>query len=125
VSELATFITSRAIKSLHGLPANWDLRGSDAPRETAINIAAALVKTLNERVVAAAEARFTTASVSADEDGNVVLEWWHGAKKLALHIPDQTPPQYVKIWGPRIDEDMEDGQLEEREFYRLWHWLHS
>jgi hypothetical protein len=125
VSELATFLTSRAIKSLLGRPANWDFRGSDAPRKTAVNLASELVKTLNERVVAAAESRFTTASVSADEDGNVVLEWWHGAKKLALHIPDDAPAQYVKVWGPRIDVDMEEGELEDREFHLLWRWLNS
>jgi len=44
-------------------------------------------------------------NVIADTNGDVVLEWWHGKKKLTVYIEDERA-EYVKVWGvnPRMTE---------------------
>jgi len=60
--------------------------------------------------------------VSANEDGDVVMEWWHGVRKLTIYVGARAAG-YIKVWGPRIDKDMEDGQVVEGNVRPLWLWL--
>jgi hypothetical protein len=59
---------------------------------------------------------------SASEDGEIVLEWWHGIKRLTVYVgPHQS--SYVKSWGPHLVNEMEDGLLPEDWVVSLWAWL--
>ncbi len=63
--------------------------------------------------------------VSADEDGDVVFEWWKGRKKLSAYISPTTAEYItVKKEGPSVK--MEDGSIDTPEDCRmLWRWLIS
>jgi hypothetical protein len=61
--------------------------------------------------------------VVLDAEGNVVLEWWEGQKKLTVYVHSETV-EYFKVWGPDIFTEMEDSEAEEIEDRRmLWNWL--
>lgn len=63
--------------------------------------------------------------VSADEDGEVVFEWWKGRKKLSVYI-SPTTAEYITVekTGPSVT--MEDGPIGmPTDRRRLWHWLTS
>lgn len=53
--------------------------------------------------------------------GEKVYEWWSHKKKLVLYLSDDGSKQYVKVWGPDMDLEMEEGDFES--FYGLWDWL--
>ncbi len=62
--------------------------------------------------------------VSASERGDIVLEWWSGPHKLTLYFGSSSV-EYVRVWGPNIESEMDDGPLKTRdEFEALWRWLH-
>ena len=64
--------------------------------------------------------------VSAGEDGEVLLEWWRQDRKLSLYLGDGTAPEYIKVRGAHIDDDMESGELQSANAFRaLWTWLHA
>jgi hypothetical protein len=60
--------------------------------------------------------------VSADPYGNIVFEWWKGEKKLTIYVSPDTK-EYVKVWGPDIFSEMEDGDIEKEDSQALWRWL--
>ena len=63
--------------------------------------------------------------VSADEDGEVALEWWKGRKKLTVYV---TPKEveYIKVEKVNSSLEMKDGSIERPEDRRtLWNWLLS
>lgn len=61
--------------------------------------------------------------VNVSSEGDVVLEWWHEHRKLTVYIsPDGA--EYVRVWGPDIHEDMDDGDASPAtNFPKLWAWL--
>ncbi len=62
-------------------------------------------------------------NVTASADGEVVLEWGHGIKKLTIFIGNQNV-EYVKDWGADINTEMEDGYINSPDVRRaLWKWL--
>jgi hypothetical protein len=64
-------------------------------------------------------------NVIADANGDVVLEWWHGKKKLTVYIEDERA-EYVKVWGTNIHSEMLNGDAELISTGRsLWLWLVS
>jgi hypothetical protein len=55
--------------------------------------------------------------------GDVVLEWWSGAKKLTVYVTSDTV-EYLKAWGPDIEADMAEGDAADADTRReLWAWL--
>ncbi|MGL4568288.1 MAG: hypothetical protein ACRCU6_07135 [Fusobacteriaceae bacterium] len=63
--------------------------------------------------------------INVSEDLEVVLEWWHGSKKITIYIKDKSV-EYVKTWGADIDNEMEDGEIEtEEDIEYLWQWINS
>jgi hypothetical protein len=40
---------------------------------------------------------------STDEDGEQVLEWWHGTRKLTMY-----KSVTLKVWGANIETEMEE-----------------
>lgn len=52
-----------------------------------------------------------------------VLEWWSsGPRKLTIHI-GPTDITYVKVWGPDIEHEMEEGRMSDTTIGELWAWL--
>ena len=62
--------------------------------------------------------------VNFSED-EVVFEWWHGQRKVTVYISGGSA-EYVRIWGPNIDQDMEDGVANtSATIEKLWQWIAS
>jgi hypothetical protein len=62
-------------------------------------------------------------NVTMSHEGEVVLEWWYGAKKLTVYV-GTTGASFVCVWGPNVHDEMEDGALNSHEVAsRLWLWL--
>jgi hypothetical protein len=58
-----------------------------------------------------------------DFDDSTILEWWKKDKKLTLYT-DGESLEYIKVWGARINEDMEDGLIGSRQdLLDLWKWI--
>jgi len=113
--------TLSSLRALRSFGHDWDGNGSAAPRVGAIDAASRFVQQSAEDVVST-RAGWARPHVSANEDGNVVLEWWCGARKLTLYI-SQHSASYVRVWGPDMVGQMQDGELPEGEFINHWNWL--
>jgi hypothetical protein len=106
------------------LAANWDGRGSAAPSPQAIRSARDWLRFLS-RAAESSGTPWSPPHISASEDGAVTFEWWQGERKVTLYFSDRAP-EYLKVWGPHIFEQMESGNLRSSESYRdLWSWLHA
>jgi hypothetical protein len=100
----------------------WNGYDAGAPKREAIDHASVWIGFLYEDVLTTGERRIAP-NVVADADGNVVFEWWKGQKKLTLYFHPETV-RYVKVWGPDIFSEMENGDAEGIEACRmLWTWL--
>lgn len=63
--------------------------------------------------------------VSIDSSGESLFEWWRKDRKLSIYISEPVP-EFIKIWGAHIDDEMESGPLQSSESFRaLWDWLHA
>ncbi len=123
VLVVALFPERTAIDKLRNYPDNWDGYGSVKPDPLAIQHAAAVIDKLYE-VAVSSEFAWARPHVTASEDGNVVFEWWNGAKKLTIYIgPDSA--DFIKVWGVDIVNEMSDGVLTKAAFKDLWSWLCS
>lgn len=61
--------------------------------------------------------------VTADEDGDVMFEWWNGEKGLTVYVSEEGA-SYIRDWGPNITSEMDDGEASTPESRRmLWAWL--
>ncbi len=110
------------IRSLLTWEANWNGYGAMAPDTQAV-----------ERAVGWISALYTDTSdlglpwlepnVTASVDSEIVLEWWHGGKKLTVYVGDGSA-EYVQVWGADVDQDMAEGNAGGRDARRrLWRWL--
>ncbi|WP_216920626.1 hypothetical protein [Synechococcus sp. CCAP 1479/9] len=58
-------------------------------------------------------------------DQEVSLEWWSANKKLTIYFSD-TAIEFIRVWGPDIKNEMEDGEVVNPfSFVALWQWLIS
>jgi len=58
-------------------------------------------------------------------DQEVTLEWWNANKKLTIYFSDAAI-DYIRVWGPNIKNEMEDGEIVNPfSFVALWQWLIS
>lgn len=66
-----------------------------------------------------------TPHVTTEGEGDVQLEWWHGDRALLITITASSV-DYLRVWGHRINEDMEEGDNPSPEtLISLWQWLYS
>ena len=57
------------------------------------------------------------------EDREFTLEWWNGERKITVFIPVRAG-RYLKIWGPYMTNEMEDGDLVGDDMLeKLFQWL--
>lgn len=102
------------------LQRNWDGYGSARPDQTAIESTRQLIEGAYRSI--APLIGWQNPHASASEDGEIVLEWSHGIKRLTIYVgPHQST--YVKSWGPHLVNEMEDGPLPDDWVVSLWAWL--
>lgn len=61
--------------------------------------------------------------VNISVEAEVVFEWWREHKKLTVYILKDTA-EYIKVWGPDIDNEMQEGLAKScAELTSLWKWM--
>jgi len=121
VTSLKLYSTTAALGALRARNENWDGYGSAKPQNSAISAAMAYCGIFNEELSNSPFA-WSMPHVSSNEDGHVTLEWWSLARKLTIYVT-ATKAKYIKVAGPNITTDMEDGDIETGQFRELWSWL--
>lgn len=114
--------TGVEIIGLLSWPEGWNGYDAAAPISGAVRHALEWIEDLYEDTLTTSRG-WISPNVVADAQGNVVLGWWEGRKKLTIYVHPETV-EYVKVWGPDIFSDMEDGEVERAEDrWALWNWL--
>ena len=107
---------------LESLQPNWDNRGSLAPSKLTVSVARAWLENLKNAARDAGRA-WNQPHISASEDGEVTFEWWKENRKITLYFGGESI-EYVKVWGPNIQTEMDTGQVNLADDFRaLWTWL--
>jgi hypothetical protein len=118
--ELSLFALHEQLDRIASLPANWDGRRSARPNQAAVENARQLLEDTYRQT--ARTISWQSPYLSSSEDGEIVLEWWNGIRKLTIYVgPDQST--YIKSWGPHLLDEMEDGVLPADWIPLLWTWL--
>jgi hypothetical protein len=109
---------------LANLEPNWDSRGSPAPTAEAISAARQWLQPL--RTAAAVSGySWSAPHISASDGAEIAFEWWRGDRKITLYFNDGAP-EYLKVWGPHIFDQMESGEILSSDFFgTLWFWLNA
>ena len=114
--------TISEIITLLSWPEGWNGYDAAAPNSESVGHALIWIEDLY-RDTLTTDTGWSAPHVVLDAHGNVVLEWWEGQKKLTIYV-HPGPVEYVKVWGPDIFSEMEDGEVEGVEDRRaLWNWL--
>lgn len=59
------------------------------------------------------------------EDGNLEMSWWRKTKALIFTITPEGDVLYLKVWGPHMERDMEEGENPtDAQIVELWKWLY-
>ncbi len=114
--------TFNKIYNLLTLPDGWNGYDGCAPQSAAVEYAHHWMSLLYLEVTSSGQ-KWLDPNVTASGEGEVVFEWWQGSKKLTIYIGNQSA-EYVKVWGPDINTDMEDGLADSLDMRGLlWKWL--
>ena len=121
VNEIPIYGTTQRIRLLQDWGANWD--GAEAVAVNAATVARATAL-INQMYVTASQigVDWSDPNVTASPHGEVVLEWWNREKKLTIYV-SENQSDYVKVWGPDIDNEMDDGILSDNQIANLLVWL--
>lgn len=112
--------TERDISKLRTWQEGWD--GYDAPEPKRKSIDAAL-GWIGELYRDVRDVLWIKPLVTADEEGDVVFEWWRGRKKLTVYISPEAV-DYIKVERRDTGTEMHDGIIETpRKHRELWNWL--
>ncbi|MBR8828429.1 MAG: hypothetical protein DSM107014_11115 [Gomphosphaeria aponina SAG 52.96 = DSM 107014] len=61
--------------------------------------------------------------INVTEAQEIVLEWWNKTKKITIYI-DQETIDYIKVWGPDMDNEMEEGSITlDQDLKNFWNWI--
>lgn len=64
--------------------------------------------------------------VNLSQEGEVVLEWWQGTRKLTIYVSEEHASSFVKVWGANTIAEMEDGEWSTiGDLQELFRWLHG
>jgi hypothetical protein len=114
------WVTRQNIEKLNQLSENWNGNFVSAPDRKAITKAKSWVSVFFESINST---RWLTPNITADENGEVVFEWWSNKQKLTIYI-GQANPYFIKVSGPDIQNEMEDGEIHSSlDFKEVWDWL--
>lgn len=120
----AIFPTLNKIHNLLALPDGWNGYNACAPPRHAVKYAQHWISLFYKQVIRS-DQNWLSPNVTASSEGEVVFEWWQGSKKLTVYVSNQSA-EYLKVWGPDVNTDMEDGEADSPETLRLlWKWLMS
>lgn len=62
--------------------------------------------------------------INSNDEGEIVLEWWHRARKLTVYV-EAAQINFVRVWGADISTQMDDGIVQNpQHFLQIWRWLH-
>jgi hypothetical protein len=112
------------LDALNSLKENWDLRGSPPPASAAVAAARDWLQPLREAAHLSGSS-WRAPHISASDAGEVTFEWWRGARKITVYFGEGAP-EYVKVWGPHIIDQMESSKLKSSDAFRaLWLWLNA
>lgn len=66
-------------------------------------------------------------TISYDEsDDTTDISWWRENKSLIITVEPENPISYLKVWGPNIHSEMEEGQdTSSNHLLELWQWLYA
>lgn len=120
-NELQIYSVIQKIRSLKSWGENWDGAGAAAINQISIASAVALIRNLYV-VARQIDIEWLEPNVTASPHGEVVLEWWNYTKKLTVYV-NEDQLDFIKVWGPDIDHEMEDGQVSEENSKHLLAWL--
>lgn len=119
---MVALIDDDRIEELRTLPANWNGYDAAAPNQASIDHTIRWSTEQNERIADLPEPTF----VNLDAWGDVVFEWRAdrgGMYSLTIYIESEVV-SYLKAWGPDINTEMEDGDIERPEqVSELFDWL--
>lgn len=105
-------------------PEGWNGYDALAPDYKAVQYAVHWIELFYQEVIASGQ-EWIEPNVTASAEGEVVFEWWRGAKGLAIYVGNQSA-EYLKDWGANINTEMEDGYANSPDIRRnLWMWLMS
>jgi hypothetical protein len=100
----------------------WNAYDVAAPNPNAVRRAMLWIEQMYEDALALGE-EWHSPHVAADEDGDVMFEWWNEDKALTVYV-SENDVRYIKGWGLNIETEMEDGEATTPERRRmLWTWL--
>lgn len=100
---------------------NWDGYDSKKPTEQILEHAQAVIEGFVDTVISNRYVLLTP-FISTDEAGHITVQWNKKSRELHLHITQQES-RYLKVWGPNINTEMEEGILNSDEYIMLWEWL--
>jgi len=110
---------------LSNLEANWDGRGIEAPTRRAVQNARFWLPSMLAGAASAGKP-WLPAHIAPAGEGELTFEWWRGDRKITLYFGDGARPEFLKVWGPHIQDEMDSGELDSVDAFRaLWAWLHS
>lgn len=100
---------------------NWDGYDSKKPTEQILTHARAVIDAFVNTIISNGHVLLTP-FISTDEAGHITVQWNKKPRELHLHITQQET-QYLKVWGPNINTEMEEGILNSDKYTMLWEWL--
>jgi hypothetical protein len=110
------------LDTLEKLKPNWDSRGSSPPAADAISAARKWLRPLRAAATSSGSP-WRAPHISASDAGEIAFEWWRGERKITVYFSGRAP-EYLKVWGPHIFDQMESGEILSSEFFgTLWLWL--
>jgi hypothetical protein len=114
--------TVNKLRNLRTWQQGWNGYDAAAPKREAIRRAMVWIAAMYEDALATT-GEWHTPHVAANEDGDVLFEWWNEDKALTVYVSEDTA-RYIKGWGLNIDTDMEDGEATRHGRRQdLWEWL--
>jgi hypothetical protein len=126
-SQLARLFTQTSRQKLvefAKLPADWDGRGSAAPRADSVANASTRLSELYR--LATAHGVWREPHISSSEDGDVTFEWWSGRRKVTVYFGDDDGIEVLRVWGVDVAKEMELLHLSTLEgFVEVWSWLYG
>lgn len=118
----SVFVTSRPLQSVERKILSLSSE-SGAPADRAKSSAIQFLRVLFGRAVKLGS--WTTPHITLSENNEIVFEWWQGNKKITLYF-GEGEPEYIKVWGTDIDDEMDSGPLTDGwNLTSLWLWLYS
>ena len=125
VAPVALNAVRQRLGKLNWWGANWDGYGSAKPHSDAVGSARSAVSEFF-RGAALTQYGWSDPHISANESGDVVLEWWQDYRKVTVYVTP-TETSYVLVWGDNMETEMDEGTITSarHDFERIWSWLHT